>query len=182
MRYDVEVNGRRRQVNVHRTDGQYVVQVDGRSWAVDVSRVNDQMLSLLVRGAADAAPAAGDRAGGQSHEVTFAADPGTGTTTVNAVGTPMSVVLNGRRRGATGDAAGGKTGPQRLLAPMPGKVVKVLVKPGDAVQARQPLVVIEAMKMENELRAGRAGRVAEIAVRDGQSVEAGVLLAVIADG
>jgi biotin carboxyl carrier protein len=170
MRYDVEVNGRRRQVNVHRTDGRFIVHVDDQAWTVDVSRINDQMLSLIMVD------------GGHSHEVTFAADPGTGTTTVSTAGVPMAVSLNGRRRGPAGDAGSGGSGPQRLIAPMPGKVVKVLVKPGDLVKARQPLVVIEAMKMENELRSGRDGRVAEIAVRDGQSVDAGMLLAVIADG
>ena len=48
-------------------------------------------------------------------------------------------------------------GPQRVVAPMPGKVVRVLVKPGDEVKPRQGLVVVEAMKMENELRAARDG-------------------------
>ena len=62
---------------------------------------------------------------------------------------------------------------------MPGKVVRVLVKPGDTVAARQPLVVVEAMKMENELRAGRDGTVAEVHVREGVSVDAGALLIVI---
>jgi biotin carboxyl carrier protein len=62
---------------------------------------------------------------------------------------------------------------------MPGKVVRVLVKKGEAVRARQSVVVIEAMKMENELRAAGDGTMAEIHVRDGQSVEAGALLAVI---
>jgi biotin carboxyl carrier protein len=62
---------------------------------------------------------------------------------------------------------------------MPGKVVRVLVGPGDTVRARQAVAVIEAMKMENELRAGRDGTVADIQVRDGQSVEAGALVAVI---
>lgn len=170
MRYDVEVNGRRRQVNVHRADGRFIVHVDDRAWTVDVSRVNDQMLSLILV------------EGGHSHEVTFASDPGSGTTTVSAAGVPMTVALNGRRRGAGGETGSAKSGPQRVLAPMPGKVVKVLVKPGDAVKARQPLIVIEAMKMENELRSGRDGRVAEIAVREGQSVDAGMLLAVVADG
>jgi biotin carboxyl carrier protein len=63
---------------------------------------------------------------------------------------------------------------------MPGKVVRVLVKPGDPVRARQPIAVIEAMKMENELRAGRDGIVVELAVTGGQSVEAGTLIAVVA--
>ena len=71
MRYDVEVNGRRRQVNVHRADGRFIVHVDEQVWTVDVSRVNDQMLSLIFVD------------GGESHEVTFAADPGMGTTTVS---------------------------------------------------------------------------------------------------
>jgi biotin carboxyl carrier protein len=62
---------------------------------------------------------------------------------------------------------------------MPGKTVRVLVKPGDDVAARQPLVVIEAMKMENELRAVRAGKVAEVHAREGASVDAGTLLVVV---
>ena len=62
---------------------------------------------------------------------------------------------------------------------MPGKVVRVLVAPGDQVAARQGLVVVEAMKMENELRAVRAGRVASVAVIEGQSVDAGAVLAVV---
>jgi biotin carboxyl carrier protein len=62
---------------------------------------------------------------------------------------------------------------------MPGKVVRVLVKAGDQVTARQPVVVVEAMKMENELRASRGGTVAEVLVREGNSVDAGALLLVI---
>jgi len=70
-------------------------------------------------------------------------------------------------------------GPQRLLAPMPGKVVRVLVKPGDHVVGRQGVVVVEAMKMENELRAGRSGVVREVLVVEGASVDAGMPLVVI---
>jgi biotin carboxyl carrier protein len=62
---------------------------------------------------------------------------------------------------------------------MPGKVVRVLVNKGDPVRARQPMVVIEAMKMENELRAGRDGVITELPVSSGQSVEAGTLIAVV---
>ena len=94
-------------------------------------------------------------------------------------GVPVAVRLNGRRaRGRKDDAAAG-SGPLRIAAPMPGKVVRVLVKAGDAVRARQPVVVVEAMKMENELRADRDGTVAEIHAREGMSVEAGALLVVI---
>ena len=59
---------------------------------------------------------------------------------------------------------------------MPGKVVRVLVKPGDEVKTRQVLVVVEAMKMENELRAAHDGKVASVFVSPGQSVEAGAPL------
>ena len=62
---------------------------------------------------------------------------------------------------------------------MPGKVVRVLVKPGDEVKARQGLVVVEAMKMENELRAARDGRVRDVGVAEGQSVDAGAVLLVV---
>jgi len=62
---------------------------------------------------------------------------------------------------------------------MPGKVVRVLVAAGDQVDVRQGVVVVEAMKMENELRAPRAGVVREVAVQEGASVEAGTTLVII---
>jgi biotin carboxyl carrier protein len=62
---------------------------------------------------------------------------------------------------------------------MPGRVAKVLAKTGDAVAARQGLVVIEAMKMENELRSPRAGVVADVRATEGSLVEAGAVLVVI---
>jgi biotin carboxyl carrier protein len=81
----------------------------------------------------------------------------------------------GRRR--DGGPAG--SGPQRVTAPMPGKVVRLLVEPGATVVPKQGLVVVEAMKMENELKAARAGRVKTVAVAEGQSVESGALLLVV---
>jgi biotin carboxyl carrier protein len=71
-------------------------------------------------------------------------------------------------------------GPQRIDAPMPGKVVRVLVRQGDAVQEGQGLLVVEAMKMENELKSPKAGVVAELHAQEGQPVEAGAKLAVVA--
>ena len=71
-------------------------------------------------------------------------------------------------------------GPQQIVTPMPGRIVRVLVKPGDIVSARQGLIVIEAMKMENELRASGPGTVAEVRVSEGALVEANSVLMVIA--
>ncbi len=62
---------------------------------------------------------------------------------------------------------------------MPGRVVRVLVAAGDDVERRQAVVVVEAMKMENELRSPKAGRVKDVAVTAGTSVEAGRVLVVI---
>jgi biotin carboxyl carrier protein len=68
-------------------------------------------------------------------------------------------------------------GPALLRSPMPGKVVKVLCKPGDVVKAGAGLVVVEAMKMENELRAPRHATVQKVLVQEGQTVESGEELA-----
>ena len=70
-------------------------------------------------------------------------------------------------------------GPLKLIAPMPGKIVKVLVQEGEAVEAGRGVLVMEAMKMENELKASKAGTVREIKVKEGQAVEMGALLLVI---
>jgi biotin carboxyl carrier protein len=93
-------------------------------------------------------------------------------------GHAVPVALANRRRRARAILGAGN-GDQRVVAPMPGKVVKVLVAVGDRVEARQGLVVVEAMKMENELAVTRAGTVAQVEVSEGTSVEAGRLLIVV---
>jgi biotin carboxyl carrier protein len=71
------------------------------------------------------------------------------------------------------DAASGRKGTARILAPMPGRVVSVLLSEGDAVQVGDGVVVVEAMKMENEIRSELAGEVAKIFVEQGATVESG---------
>jgi len=162
MEYAIEIAGRTRHVAITRTASTLTVSIDGKALDVNPVSVNAQTLSLLI--------------GHRSYEVTLAPDA-TGQLLVRVGSTPVVVTPNGRRRwGRSADAG---SGPQRIVAPMPGKVVRVLVKAGDAVQARQPLIVVEAMKMENELRAARAGTVAELHAREGSSVDAGALLAVL---
>jgi biotin carboxyl carrier protein len=90
----------------------------------------------------------------------------------------VPVALPGRRRRARA-VLGAGNGDQRIVAPMPGKVVRVLVAVGASVAPRQGLVVVEAMKMENELTATRAGTVTAVNVTEGTSVEAGRLLLVV---
>jgi biotin carboxyl carrier protein len=104
---------------------------------------------------------------------------GNGESDVHVGGHAIAIGLAGRR-GRRKTALAGGDGEQRIVAPMPGKVIKVLVKPGDEVAPRQGLVVVEAMKMENELTATRAGVVRDVTVSEGASVEAGRLLVVVA--
>ncbi|HEY2014362.1 MAG TPA: biotin/lipoyl-containing protein [Bryobacteraceae bacterium] len=87
-------------------------------------------------------------------------------------------VSNPRRWSRKSSRAGGE-GVQSIAAPMPGKVVRVLVSQGDAVAAGQGLVVLEAMKMQNEMKAPRAGRVLSVPAKQGATVTAGEILAVI---
>jgi len=77
-----------------------------------------------------------------------------------------------RRRGSALEAEG----PQEIVAPMPGKIVKVLVSEGQEVSRGQGLLVIEAMKMQNELRAPRAGRIERVYIEEGRGVESGARL------
>ena len=167
--YEIEAGGRLRQVAVAREGGGFAVTVDGRRYHVDAARIDEHSLSLLVDGLCR-----------RSYDVTVTADAAGGELAVYVGAVPVAVALNGRRGwGRKDDRAASGAGPQRVTAPMPGKVVRVLVGAGDCVAARQPLVVVEAMKMENELRASREGTVAEVHAREGVSVDAGALLVVI---
>jgi biotin carboxyl carrier protein len=172
MQYQVDVGGRVRLVNVQRVARGFVITVDGREHVVDAQRVDGSTMSLLIA-------RAGATAVTNSYTVTFAKDPATRGLVVGVGAAAIPVSLDGRRRSGRKDEAVHDAGPQRIVAPMPGKIVKVLVNKGDQVHARQPLVVIEAMKMENELRATGAGAVAELHVQEGQSVDAGTLVALV---
>jgi acetyl/propionyl-CoA carboxylase alpha subunit len=156
-----------RQVEVSRAGGMVAVEIDGRIRQIDAVRIDANTLSLLVDGA-------------RVQDVTVGPDPATGQLLVRVGAALVPVALNGRRRFGRRDEAGAAgSGPQRVVAPMPGKIVRVLVTVGDEVLARQPIAVVEAMKMENELRAVRGGTVSEVHAREGASVDAGALLVVI---
>jgi pyruvate carboxylase subunit B len=133
---------------------------------------------LVARATGSAKAGAYERKNG-SHEIAFSPSP-EGGMTVHVDGIPVEVSINRMRRtGAIAAVHASHAGPQRVTAPMPGKIVKLLVKAGDKVQARQGVVVVEAMKMENELRARAAGTVSEVRVTEGTSVEAGAILVIL---
>ena len=82
---------------------------------------------------------------------------------------------SGRRHGAVE-----AEGRQQILAPMPGKIVRLLVKEGDHVEAGQGLLVVEAMKMQNEIRSPKSGVIERVLAKEGQPVNAGEVLCVVA--
>jgi biotin carboxyl carrier protein len=170
MTFEIEIEGRTRSVSIERTGrGRYRVVVDGNAHLVDAARAGEFGLSVLL-----------DR-DGLSRELQVAPSGRRGELLVSLEGRIAAVNVNGRRsRRATGDSAGSGHGEQKILAPMPGRIVRVLVGPGDAVTASQPLVVVEAMKMENELRSPKAGIIKEVAVSAGMSVDAGRVLVTVA--
>jgi biotin carboxyl carrier protein len=110
---------------------------------------------------------------GESHLVRRSGD----AWLVNGVAVEVEVV--DPRAASTRSVSGGPEGRQTLKAVMPGKVVRVLCKAGDAVEAGQGIVVLEAMKMQNEVKSPKAGTVSSVAVKEGSAVSAGDLLAVI---
>ena len=142
-------------------DGRYQVSVDGTVRTVDSRRTGSSGFSLLI-----------------DHATTEVSVVARGDTyLVDVGGRAHRIRLLDARRARTGEAAG--AGQREVRAAMPGKVVAVLVEVGAVVTRAQGLLVIEAMKMENEVTAPRDGTVQEIRVRPGQAVEAGELLAVV---
>ena len=179
MTFEVEIDGRMVSVVIERAGkGLYraaVSNVTGTERSapetriVDAVRVGDYGLSLLL-----------DTGTNGSREVQIAPAGARGEFLASLEGRTVPVTINGRRmRRPSGDAAAAGHGEQTIVAPMPGRVVRVLVGPGDEVEARQPLVVVEAMKMENELRSPRAGTIKEVTVSAGMSVDAGRVLVTV---
>lgn len=115
---------------------------------------------------------------GRCHDVLFGRDARGMHVTVDGQRFECAVE-DERERAAHLAAASGPKGPVTVRAPMPGILRAVLVKAGDAVKAGQPLVILEAMKMENELRADHAGVVREVKVAAGTAVDGGAALLVV---
>lgn len=175
MIYDVEINERTRRVEVTREGAGFIVAVDGTRVAANVTSVGGAW-SLMLSDVPD-----GDGHVSQhSHEVAVhERQSGELTVHVNGRVVPVTVASGRGSWARRGDAAAAGKGPAKIQAPMPGKVVKVLVKVGDTVAAKQGVVVVEAMKMENELKSPKAGTVSEVRAVEGTSVEAGAVLIVV---
>ncbi len=163
MIFQATVDGRSVRVEVKPRDGGYLVSVDGRPLPIDVKATGPNTLHLLVEG--------------RGFDVGLARQP-TGYQ-VDLPSRSWLVQLAPASSGRTPPTRKAGTSPLRVTAPMPGRVVRVMVTPGERVAAGAGLIVVEAMKMENELRAPRAGRVQQLDVQEGQTVEVGTLLVVL---
>ncbi len=173
MTCDLETPGGRRSIEFRRRGSVWEMTLDGRILSVDVTAIAGRR-SLLI---GPPLPTTSARQPMRSYEVAVERRTnGERIVYVNGLAVPVSIVdpreRLARRRGNASD----ETGPRLVVSPMPGRIVKVLVREGDVVAAHQGLVVVEAMKMENELRAPRAGRVSAVKVVEGMSVEAKAVL------
>ena len=178
MTFDVEAGGRRYTVEISGGPKRYRAVVNGRVRDVDAVGVDGAWSLLVADGSAESASR-------RSYDARVSEDQsGTLLVIVDGCLVPVDIRRTDRiewrdRAAASGQSGDRHDGPQSIVAPMPGRIVKVLAAPGDAVAARQGLVVVEAMKMENELRAPRAGVVKEVRVREGVLVEARAVLMVM---
>ncbi len=165
MEYRVQLGDQEATVLVTEEADGYLVEIGGQRFVVDAHELGAKLLSLLVNG--------------RSHEAEVVRQPEGYTITVD--GHPYSVTVQPElmARAGAGRRVATSEGPIELTSPMPGVVVDVRVSPGERVSAGAPLIVIEAMKMQNEITADRAGVVETIAVEAGDAVTAGQLLAAL---
>jgi biotin carboxyl carrier protein len=169
--FEVEAAGTRRTIDVQRARDGWAITVDGRAMWASVSQVGARW-SVLYGPADSAVPRSFEAALEPAHR-------GDQLVHINGRAVKVGFVDRARRPGMGGASAAGASASKDVVAPMPGRIVKVLVKAGDEVAVGQGLVVVEAMKMENELRARRKGTVAAVRVSEGMSVEAGTVLVVV---
>lgn len=164
MKLQIEISGKKRRVELTHAGERPVWTIDGQRLEADAVTLAPGIYSILING--------------KSFDVR-----------VESLGAELRAITGGREfkigiqderawrrnRGGAIEAEG----LQRVLAPMPGKIARVLVKTGDSVQAGQGLLVVEAMKMQNEIRAPKSGTIDRLAVVEGQTVNAGEVVAIV---
>jgi biotin carboxyl carrier protein len=160
---DATFGGRTVRVEVRGEAGRYHLTLDGQPLDVDFQPTGRDFASLIVDGCSYEAGLVRRHDG----------------YTVTLTDATFDIELKDAAPGDGASARPRAAGPVTLKAPMPGKVVRVLVAVGQPVEAGQGLLVMEAMKMENELKAPRAGRVREVHVVERQAVETGASLLVL---
>jgi len=166
MKFVVTIGARTETVEVSGEAGRYRLTMGPEVWEVDGRLTAQGIYSLLIGGVSYVADVS-DEAGA------CVVDVGDDRYVIRVEEETRYII---RTKGGTAEGNGALT----LVAPLPGRIVNVGVRPGDKVEKGATLLVIEAMKMENEFKSGVAGTVAEVRVTPGQAVNAGDVLVVIA--
>jgi biotin carboxyl carrier protein len=163
MTYEVSIDGKTYRLELSRDDGKWLCRLDGHEIPVDAVLARPDVLSLRIGNQAYEVKC--ERVGSEQHLWV-------GSRRFNAeVRDPRS--LRGRVR-TTDDS-----GPRKLTAPMPGKVVRILVSAGVEVEAGAGILVVVAMKMQNELKSPKKGTIQKIFVSEGATVNSGDVLAIV---
>ena len=164
MTYDVIIDGKSYRLELDRPEGRWACRVNGQPVEIDAVLTRRDVLSVIIEG--------------KAYEIKRERTPTDMHLWVGPV--RYGVVLRDPRslRSRRGTAEDEK-GPRKLVAPMPGKVVRLLAEEGSEVEAGQGVLVVEAMKMQNEIRSPKKGVVRKVVVRAGANVNAGDVLAVV---
>ncbi len=168
MQYAAIVNGEAREVDVVESSPDlFRVEMNGQTFEVDLRAVNDSTLSVVIDG--------------QAYDIQLESHPEGGQAML-VRGEIVNVEVLDLRRMRLREAqaaSAGPDGPATIICPMPGKIVAVLVEEGQEVAEGDGLVIVEAMKMENELKSPKSGVVRDISAEIGTAVEGGVTLCVV---
>lgn len=162
--FELVLEGRRQQLRLKRLGDRARVELAGKFLEVDVSQLSEGSFSLILEG--------------RSHDVSVTPHAAGYQVVVDGESFQMGLV-DPRREGPTASGGTRAAGPMAVSAPMPGKVVTILAAEGEEVRQGQGLVVVEAMKMQNELSSPRSGRIRAVRVAEGQAVNAGETLVLV---
>lgn len=167
MKFELEVRrsgpnerSHKRQVELERTTAGWNVRLDGEPITADVAQISQYSFSILLNGTS----------------FRVCVTPQLDSLKVQEGPREFLARISDPRAWRGRSAAFEAEGQQNVTAAMPGKVVRVLVGPGDAVQAGQGVLVVEAMKMQNELRSPKSGTVRRLLISEGDAVTAGQIL------
>lgn len=165
MKLNAELDGSKHEVDIKRDGGKVTASVDGREYVLNVSQPEPHLYVLRDD---------------SSKTITFVSEKGDGNSIVTIDGRSVEVALSDPKR-LRGSGSGDDTtdGVADIKTAMPGKVVRLLVAEGDTVAKGDGVIVVEAMKMQNEMKSPKDGIVTAIKVVEGDTVDAGALLLTI---
>jgi len=167
MKLIVEIDGEKRELEIKLDGSRVAAEVDGRRYEIEAHSSQEGVYLLLSEGRVYECRVSPQGAGREALDVTV------GSRAFRAT------VTDPKHLRATQSASAKKDGTAQILAPMPGKVVRVLVEAGAEVEEGAGIVVVEAMKMQNEMKSPKSGKVTTINVTAGATVNAGDVLAVV---